>query len=66
MSDDAPPSGAPLAVGESGNVTVSFLVFSYAGTLSVTVMADPDRVPELRDLTAALQSELDVLTASGS
>ena len=51
----------PVSVGESGNVTVSFLALSYAGTLTVTVIADRDAVPELADLAAALQAELDAL-----
>jgi len=51
----------PVSVGESGNVTVSFLALSYAGTLTVTVIADRDAVPDLPDLAAALQAELDAL-----
>ena len=31
----------------AGNVTVSFGVLSYAGTLAVTVAADPGRLPHL-------------------
>jgi diacylglycerol O-acyltransferase / wax synthase len=54
----------PVAVGEAGNVTVSFVVLSYAGTLTITVVADPDRVPDLPILSTALQAELDALTAS--
>lgn len=46
-------------VGISGNVTVSFAVFSYAGTLSVSVIADPDAVDDLDLLREALQDELD-------
>ena len=37
----------------AGNVTVSFGVLSYAGTLAVTVVADPGRLPDLGVLTAA-------------
>jgi WS/DGAT/MGAT family acyltransferase len=48
----------PVALGDSGNVTVSFDVLSYAGTLSITVVADPDHVPDLPILAAALQAEL--------
>ena len=55
----------PIGVGDSGNVTVSFVCLSYAGTLAVTAVADPDRVPDLPRLTAALQSALDGLGASG-
>jgi len=42
----------------AGNVTVSFGVLSYAGTLAVTVVADPGRLPDLEVLTAALRQEL--------
>jgi hypothetical protein len=55
----------PIGVGDSGNVTVSFVCLSYAGTLAVTAVADPDRVPDLPRLIAALQSALDGLGASG-
>jgi hypothetical protein len=41
-----------------GNVTVSFGVMSYAGTLSISLLADPDRVPDLTVLAGALRSEL--------
>jgi len=47
----------------SGNVTVAFAALSYAGTLVVTVVADPQRCPDLSVLVAQLQSELDLLTA---
>ncbi|MBA3905432.1 MAG: DUF1298 domain-containing protein [Pseudonocardiales bacterium] len=46
----------------SGNVTVAFAAFSYAGAITVTVVADPDRCPDLSVLTAALGAELDALT----
>ena len=52
----------PLAVGGGGNVTVTFAALSYAGTLAITVTADPDAMPDLIDTTAALQAELDRLT----
>ncbi len=42
----------------SGNVTVSFGVLSYSGTLVLTVITDPDHVPDLNTLTSALQREL--------
>ncbi len=54
----------PLAVGGGGNVTVSFAALSYAETLAVTVTADPDTVPDLDRLTAAVQAGLDALTHS--
>ena len=48
----------PVALGDPGNATVSFDVLSYAGTLSITVVADPDHVPDLPVLAAALEAEL--------
>jgi len=48
----------PVALGDAGNATVSFDALSYAGTLSITVVADPDHVPDLPLLAAALQAEL--------
>ena len=54
----------PIAVGGgSSNVTVTFAVLSYAGTVGVTVTADPDRMPDLAATTTALQEELDALAA---
>lgn len=47
-----------------GNVALAFAALSYAGTLSVTVVADPDHVPDLAVLAEALQAELDTLTCS--
>jgi diacylglycerol O-acyltransferase / wax synthase len=47
----------------SGNVTVSFAVLSYAGSLTITLIADPDTCPDLSDLRAALEEEVRVLTA---
>jgi diacylglycerol O-acyltransferase / wax synthase len=45
----------------AGNVTLSFGVMSYGGTLVVVVVADPDRHPDLDTLARLLQSELDDL-----
>ncbi|GIH95782.1 wax ester/triacylglycerol synthase domain-containing protein [Planobispora siamensis] len=53
----------PIAVAEGGNITVSFEALSYAGTLTVAVLADPGNVPDLPVLTAALRAELHALTA---
>ena len=50
----------PVAV-VTGNVTVSLAVLSYAGTLDVTLIADPDACPDLDVLRDALQDELDRL-----
>jgi WS/DGAT/MGAT family acyltransferase len=46
----------------TGNVTVAFAVLSYAGTLVVTAVADPDHCPDLPILIAHLQNDLDLLT----
>ncbi|WP_034510744.1 wax ester/triacylglycerol synthase domain-containing protein [Blastococcus sp. URHD0036] len=51
----------PLAVGEAGNVTVAFGALSYAGALTVTAVADPDRVPDLPVLMTALRQQFDAL-----
>jgi diacylglycerol O-acyltransferase / wax synthase len=54
----------PVAIGERGNITVSFEVLSYAGMLSITVIVDPEHGPDLDDLTRSLQYELDSIIAS--
>jgi diacylglycerol O-acyltransferase len=46
----------------TGNVTVAFAVLSYAGTLVVTVVADPQHCPDLPVLLAQLRNELDRFT----
>ncbi len=46
----------------TGNVTVAFAVLSYAGTLTMTVAADPDQVGDLDVLVAALHDEFLHLT----
>jgi diacylglycerol O-acyltransferase len=52
-----------VAVSETlGNVSVAFAVLSYAGALSVTVVADPDVCPDMTLLATELQHELDVMT----
>ncbi len=42
----------------AGNVTIAFAVFSYAGTLTVTVVVDPDAVPDADVLVSALDGEI--------
>jgi hypothetical protein len=42
----------------TGNVTVTFAAFSYAGTLRVTILSDPARTPDVPALAAALRHEL--------
>ena len=48
----------------TGNVTVAFSALSYAGRLTVTIIADPVECPDLSTLAAALQDELDMLTVT--
>lgn len=48
----------------TGNVSVAFAALSYAGHLTVTIVADPERCPDLTELAAAVQLELDELTAA--
>lgn len=50
----------------AGNVGVAFAAFSYAGTLSVTVIADPSVVPEVEALTTALATELEQIALTAS
>jgi WS/DGAT/MGAT family acyltransferase len=68
---------APLALGGAeietvaavavvtGNVTLSFAALSYAGRLTVTVIADPDACPDLPRLRDALDRHLDELGTVG-
>ena len=51
-----------VSVAESGNVAVNFVAMSYAGTLTVTIVAEPHLVPDLPELASLLQAELDALT----
>ncbi|MEV6874568.1 wax ester/triacylglycerol synthase domain-containing protein [Amycolatopsis sp. NPDC051128] len=54
-------SAIPLSVGESGNLTVVFEVLSYAGTLTIAMLADPVRWPDLGLLVDGLRAELDLV-----
>lgn len=49
-----------------GNITVSFAVFSYAGTLTITVVADPATCPDDARLAALLQRHCQTLVASAA
>jgi diacylglycerol O-acyltransferase len=56
-------AGAPVRTvipvpNTTGNVTVTFGALSYAGTLRITVLSDPSRVPDVAVLTAALRRDL--------
>jgi WS/DGAT/MGAT family acyltransferase len=44
-----------------GNVSVAFAALSYAGSLTITVIVDPDLVPDLTILTTALERQLQTL-----
>jgi hypothetical protein len=55
-----------VGLGEAGNATVCFEVLSYAGTVAVTAVADPDRFPDLAALAAALHDELDLVARAGA
>jgi len=48
----------------TGNITVAFAALSYAGTLTITVVADPERCPDLPEVASALHRELQVLTGA--
>ena len=52
----------PVGIAEAGNLTVTVVALSYAGTLTVTITTDPDLVPDLPVLAAALEAELDALS----
>lgn len=54
----------PLASAETGNVRVSFDVLSYAGTLTITAVADPAAVPDLSTLATAIHTELGALAST--
>jgi hypothetical protein len=59
----SPVSAAiPIVVGDGGNVTVFFEVLSYAGTLTITAIVDPDHFPDLDALTDALGAEFGALS----
>ena len=66
IGGSAVASIVPLASAETGNVRVSFDVLSYAGTLTITAVADPDAVPDLSDLAAKLHRELNTKAAAST
>ena len=49
----------------AGNITVAFTAFSYAGTLSVTVVADGDRWPNADRIAGSLHEALEELSRCG-
>ena len=52
-------SAIPVAVADGGNVTVYFNVLSYAGTITLTAITDPDHFPDPGTLADSLRAELD-------
>ncbi|WP_158102771.1 wax ester/triacylglycerol synthase domain-containing protein [Lentzea kentuckyensis] len=56
-------SAIPIGVGGDGNMTVYFEVFTYAGTVTITAMADPERFPDPGLIACALGDELDLISA---
>jgi hypothetical protein len=56
----------PISAGEVGNITAGFVVLSYAGTLTITIVADGDQTPDLPALASALEDELDALVRSSA
>jgi WS/DGAT/MGAT family acyltransferase len=56
----------PLGVAAGGNATVHFQALSYAGTLTVTAVVDPDHFPDADVLALALEDELRALSSPGT
>ena len=54
----APISEAIALSVVTGNVTVAFAVLSYAGTLTITIVADPDTCPDVPVLREAIARHL--------
>jgi len=59
-------SAVPVSISRGGNITVYFEVLSYAGILTIAVIADAGHFRSLDDLTDALRAELGLIAASGS
>jgi hypothetical protein len=59
-------AAVPAAVGESGNITVSFQALSYAGRLTISALVDPDRVPDVDVLIGALRTEIDAICSAAA
>jgi diacylglycerol O-acyltransferase / wax synthase len=55
-------SVVPVSVAEGGNMPAYFAVFSYAGTVTITAIVDPDHFPDLDTLIDGLRAELDLIT----
>lgn len=48
----------PVSVAETGNIVVNFIPLSYAGTLTITAVAEADQLPDVDELMSALGDEL--------
>jgi WS/DGAT/MGAT family acyltransferase len=48
----------------TGNITIAFAALSYAGTLQISILADPGHCPDLPVALAALRREFAFLTAA--
>ncbi|WP_284740590.1 wax ester/triacylglycerol synthase domain-containing protein [Amycolatopsis sp. RTGN1] len=57
-------SAIPVGVGDGGNLTVFFEVLSYAETVTISVVADRDRFPDLGTLADGLRAELGLVLGS--
>jgi diacylglycerol O-acyltransferase / wax synthase len=57
-------SAIPAGVADAGNLTVYFEVLSYAGTLTVTAITDPDHFPRTDLLADAMRAEFDLMIAN--
>lgn len=55
-------SAIPIGVAEGGNATVYFEVLSYAGSITIAAIVDPDHFPDLDVLVDALDAELGHIT----
>lgn len=51
-------NAVPMSVGDNGNVTVHFSVMSYAGTLTIAIIVDPECFAQIDILAEALREEL--------
>jgi WS/DGAT/MGAT family acyltransferase len=56
----------PVAVAEGGNIPVYFEVLSYAGTLTVVAVVDPDHFAEPDLLATTLAAELEAIADLGT
>jgi diacylglycerol O-acyltransferase len=55
-------SAIPVAVSDIGSMTVTFEILSYAGTVAISVIPDPQHFPAVEPLADALRAELTVIS----